>query len=213
MKINCENCDKEIERTPFQIKRAKHTTCSRKCQGELLSKLSKITIKCKQCDKTLEKRKGDEKIFCSQSCAASFNNSNKERKEKNTSHCKWCDTELSNGVSFCDNNRCFHEHKHAKRVESYLNEEYKGLGKQFFKRFVTERDGYKCNCCGLSDWNNKPIVLELEHIDGHAENNHPTNLCLLCPNCHSQTPTFKGANRGNGRKDRRDIYRKGVKAE
>ena len=36
---------------------------------------------------------------------------------------------------------------------------------------------------------------------GNFENNSETNLTLLCPNCHSLTPTYKGANKGNGRKD------------
>lgn len=30
-------------------------------------------------------------------------------------------------------------------------------------------------------------------------NNKLENVRLLCPNCHSQTTTFKGKNRGNGR--------------
>lgn len=41
--------------------------------------------------------------------------------------------------------------------------------------------------------------MDLEHIDGNYSNNDISNLCLLCPNCHSQTNTFKGRNKGNGR--------------
>ena len=59
-------------------------------------------------------------------------------------------------------------------------------------------DEYKCFECGIKDWNNKPIVLELEHIDGNNRNNMPENLKLLCPNCHSQTDTFRGRNINNG---------------
>ena len=40
-------------------------------------------------------------------------------------------------------------------------------------------------------WNNKPITLELDHIDGDRFNNDFANLRVLCPNCHSQTPTFR----------------------
>jgi len=54
---------------------------------------------------------------------------------------------------------------------------------------------YKCNICNLTVWNNKPIVLELDHIDGDKKNNTLSNLRLVCPNCHSQTPTFRGRNR------------------
>jgi hypothetical protein len=41
--------------------------------------------------------------------------------------------------------------------------------------------------------------VEVEHIDGDWQNNNPENLILLCPNCHSLTPTYRGLNRGRGR--------------
>lgn len=47
------------------------------------------------------------------------------------------------------------------------------------------------------------IPLEVEHIDGNYQNNTEDNLTILCPNCHSLTPTYKGANKGHGRKDRK----------
>ena len=50
---------------------------------------------------------------------------------------------------------------------------------------------YKCNCCGIKEWNRKFITLEIEHKDGDVYNNHKSNLELLCPNCHSQTKTFR----------------------
>lgn len=43
------------------------------------------------------------------------------------------------------------------------------------------------------------IPLEVEHIDGDPYNTTPDNVTLLCPNCHSLTPTYKGANKGRGR--------------
>ena len=66
----------------------------------------------------------------------------------------------------------------------------------------------ECWCCGISEWNDKPIVLEIEHTDGNADNNNPDNLELLCPNCHSQTDTWKARNRGNGRVLRRERAKK-----
>ena len=50
------------------------------------------------------------------------------------------------------------------------------------------------------------IPLEIEHKDGNYANNSEDNLELLCPNCHSLTATYKGANRGNGRKARNKYY-------
>lgn len=72
----------------------------------------------------------------------------------------------------------------------------------FLRRAIIHRDSYKCSECGVSEWNNKPITLEVEHKDGKWDNNTSSNLCLLCPNCHSQTPTFRAKNKGNGRPHR-----------
>ena len=49
----------------------------------------------------------------------------------------------------------------------------------------------KCDECSLIEWNGKPITLELEHINGDNKDNSLDNIRLLCPNCHSQTPTFR----------------------
>lgn len=55
---------------------------------------------------------------------------------------------------------------------------------------------YKCNLCNQIDyWNNKPLTLQLDHIDGDPLNNELSNLRFLCPNCHSQTSTFGTKNR------------------
>lgn len=45
---------------------------------------------------------------------------------------------------------------------------------------------YKCNSCGIKEWNSKRLVLEVDHIDGQYWNNTQENLQFLCPNCHSQ---------------------------
>lgn len=53
----------------------------------------------------------------------------------------------------------------------------------------------KCEVCGLTRWQNEPIPLELEHVDGDHFNNRLENLKILCPNCHALTPTYRAKNR------------------
>ena len=46
---------------------------------------------------------------------------------------------------------------------------------------------------------NNDVYTDIDHIDGNSENNSENNLRLICPNCHSLTATYRGANRGHGR--------------
>ncbi len=50
---------------------------------------------------------------------------------------------------------------------------------------------YECSIC-KNDGNHagKPLILQLDHEDGDRQNNEISNLRWLCPNCHTQTPTF-----------------------
>lgn len=56
----------------------------------------------------------------------------------------------------------------------------------YFKRTTV----YECNECHVSDWNGKPLQLQIDHVDGNNKNNVVENLRYLCPNCHTQTETW-----------------------
>ena len=54
----------------------------------------------------------------------------------------------------------------------------------------------KCEVCACESlWNNKPLLMELDHIDGDRTNHKLDNLRMICPNCHSQTETYRSKNR------------------
>jgi 5-methylcytosine-specific restriction endonuclease McrA len=68
------------------------------------------------------------------------------------------------------------------------------------KRRILEENllKYECACCGLKNiWNNKPIVLQLDHINGINNDHRIKNLRFLCPNCHTQQDTYAAKNRFN----------------
>jgi Zn finger protein HypA/HybF involved in hydrogenase expression len=66
------------------------------------------------------------------------------------------------------------------------------------KEILIQERGHKCEGCGLAEWRSQPITLELEHINGNRTDNTRENLQILCPNCHSQTQTWRGRNMNTG---------------
>lgn len=60
---------------------------------------------------------------------------------------------------------------------------------------IKER-GHICEICKLTSWQEKTIPLEIDHIDGDPSNENKSNFRLVCPNCHAQTPTYRGKNIG-----------------
>ncbi|WP_078324728.1 HNH endonuclease [Mycobacteroides salmoniphilum] len=80
----------------------------------------------------------------------------------------------------------------------------------YVRAFLAEAQSGRCAICsGASIWQDSPLVLVLDHIDGNPANNRRENLRLVCPNCDSQLPTYKSRNRGNGRSFRRQRYADG----
>lgn len=64
--------------------------------------------------------------------------------------------------------------------------------KRLFKDFGWKNKCSECTVEGI--YNDKPLTLQLDHINGIPDDNRLENLRLLCPNCHSQTATFAGRN-------------------
>lgn len=67
------------------------------------------------------------------------------------------------------------------------------LKKRLYKMGFKE----ECSECGLgNEWNGKPITLQVDHINGIYNDNRLENLRIICPNCHTQTPSYAGRTKG-----------------
>lgn len=157
--------------------------------------------------------------YCSLSCAAKIVNKGhivtKETRIKlSISHggtgevkknkCLNCGKDVI--LSFC-NNTCKGDYNLKIKIEKWLAGEINGnsrAGHAFYvKRYLIQKYNNKCSKCGWGEINqfSKNIPLEVEHIDGNPYNNNPNNVDLICPNCHSLTKTYRGLNKGNGRRE------------
>ena len=121
--------------------------------------------------------------------------------------CLNCDKEINPKNKYCSN-KCQREYEQKEFERKWLSGEISGNSDSVWvkirdrvRNYLFKKHDNKCARCGWGETNpyTGKIPLEVEHIDGNANNSVPENLTLLCPNCHSLTATYRGANRGNGR--------------
>ena len=124
-------------------------------------------------------------------------------------NCLNCCRKISQKKKFC-NNKCQKEYQYLTYIKKWKNNEVNGLRgayqtSLYIKDYLYKKYNNKCARCGWNEINpyTGNIPLEIEHIDGNYLNNKEENLILLCPNCHSLTSTYKGANLNHGRKQRK----------
>jgi hypothetical protein len=95
----------------------------------------------------------------------------------------------------CDHRSILH------KIAWYAGTLKKRIDRATIRKYLAEDRGYKCEVsgCSLSEWLGKKITLQVDHIDGNPEDDSPSNVRLICPNCHSQTPFLGNGNKGRGR--------------
>jgi DNA-directed RNA polymerase subunit RPC12/RpoP len=142
---------------------------------------------CPQCgEKIIFERRHTK--FCNCSCAATYNNRGARRHIKRSQFCS-CGNPKTLQNQYCD--QCIQN-----RVYNKIFTLDEAKSDRTRKNLIIKERGSRCEVCGITEWMGKPINVELDHIDGDVDNNAGENLRLICPNCHSQTNTYKGANRG-----------------
>ena len=181
-------------------------------------------MKCENCGIDHDGEYGSGR-FCSAKCARGFSTKSKRKQinekvakaltgrkaqyipeERKVHKCKHCgkgfvkSTLLGGHVRFCMKNPDRIERLSAwdrKRKEAIENMPFEELPQPWRRhKILRDQDGC-CNKCGIKKWNGELITFELEHKDGNNQNNSRKNLELLCPNCHSQTKTWRGRNKSS----------------
>lgn len=208
----------ESKNNGYAVSREKLLEHSRNSSKKARESYSRNPKHCPECGDALpyEKRTKVYK-FCSSSCAATY--SNKRRKSpKRSLVCLQCGSGLVGkaGNKFCSRicqeayNSILAQIEYEEFIQRWLcgNESgaiADGSTNRKIRRWFMEKHDGKCSECGWSRVNptTGTIPLALDHIDGDSKNNKPDNLRLLCPNCHSLTPTYGSLNNGRGRLDRR----------
>lgn len=125
------------------------------------------------------------------------------KREKKEKRCLNCGNNIPNRNVYC-NNKCQGEYS-TKITFNKIENGDTSLSADTYKRYLIFKYGEKCMKCGWDEVNPTTglIPIQLEHKDGNSENHYLSNLELLCPNCHSLTPTYGALNKGNGREKRR----------
>ena len=121
--------------------------------------------------------------------------------------CKHCQTILTNSSSIYCSIQCQKNYEYEHYIEDWkkgLKLGYVGKTKALaptLRKYMLTKYNNTCQECGwnkLHPIDNKPLV-EIDHIDGDASNCKESNLRVLCPNCHSMTPTFRARNKNSSR--------------
>ncbi len=158
---------------------------------------------CKYCKKELplEKKRN---TFCNSSCSASYNNKGVRRhgNDPQEDKCLSCGRIFITGRNtkglYCGN-QCQFDYKYKVYLDDWVNGRVDGTKSggmsvsNYIRRYLFEKYDGKCSRCGWDTPNpfTGKVILEIEHIDGNSMNNNEDNLDLICPNCHSLTPTYK----------------------
>lgn len=181
----CSHCGSIY--TSIQYRNRPGLFCSLVCAGDHQKTESRKRYydspkACAQCSAIIPyEKRADNGKFCSHSCSATYINSRREKRKKNRPN----------------KQELLQNHRNSLFEQGLIRQ------RSTLRGHLLRIHGAKCFLCPTTnDWQGKPLTLVVDHQDGDATNNSPSNLRLLCPNCNSQTETFGGRNKGRGRESR-----------
>jgi len=129
-------------------------------------------------------------------------------KKVKQNNCLNCGKEVSRKPKKYCNNQCQKDYEYKEYIKRWKQGLESGIVGQYatskhLRRYLFEKYDSKCCKCGWDKEHpiDEAIPLEIDHKDGDYTNNNEDNIELICPNCHSLTPTYKARNK-NGRKPR-----------
>jgi hypothetical protein len=124
---------------------------------------------------------------------------------KQRRYCAFCGIELikSSQKKYCSD-RCARKDQFKKRCDEVdrtgvfpQSGRFNETDRRFAKVYLEQKYGHICQICKNTIWNDKPIPLVADHIDGNPSNHSVSNIRLICPNCDALLDTYKSRNLTN----------------
>ena len=197
----CLFCDEII---PYEKKQNKFCTksCAATFNNKGVRRHGKAPLLCATCNLPTRNYKTK---FCSEKCSIEYKSTNKQSNKISICHCGNIIKTLNK--SFCSN-QCF-QHKKMKDKYNLMKTKNIPIGPNSLRNIMLYVCDNKCEICNRAEWNNQPIPVVIDHIDGHSNNNKLSNLRIICCNCDALLPTYKGRNKNSDRQSRRKRYKDG----
>lgn len=200
--MKCLQCGKETKSPKF---------CSLKCSAtynNLLRGRKTPKYVCSTCGKEFQDTHYRRtRKYCSRSC---IRIARRQTRLQKAHPCAFCGEPVFNkgAKKYCSNS-CSQKAQ-WKKIEDRIV-----LGKfvshRSLRLYLVRKHGARCERCSWAQLNthSRTVPVVLNHKDGNSNNNTLNNVELLCPNCDSLTPTYKGLNKGSGRHYRKIRFKEG----